>query len=227
MNDEDEQLLVWLLVWCGLKGESCSSFCRRLVLIQWLDLSTCDQPKDDYCVFEWLMFNVSYMMIRSDIYFVKRIIKFKVCTILTVWFLFVNHQKWFSVVFMNRSSAITESTLHSRPLPSSSLLPSSLLSLPRRLPVQHLVCRPLGTSADDLQEPVKISIPRHVLRGQGKDEHFEFEVKVSFLSRVHLFITSLVIYVFLPLHLLICRLLHHPSLWRVVCFFIHLLLRCY
>uniref|UniRef100_A0A671VVE1 Kinesin-like protein KIF16B n=1 Tax=Sparus aurata TaxID=8175 RepID=A0A671VVE1_SPAAU len=45
--------------------------------------------------------------------------------------------------------------------------------------LKHLVCRPPGTSADDLQEPVKISIPRHVLRGQGKDEHFEFEVKIT------------------------------------------------
>lgn len=99
------------------------------------------------------------------------------------------------------------------------LLFSRLLSFlsPRRLPVQHLVCRPPGTSADDLQEPVKISIPRHVLRGQGKDEHFEFEVKVSFLSRVHLFITSSVIYVFLPLHLLMCCLLHHPSLSGRLC----------
>uniref|UniRef100_A0A671VUP8 Kinesin-like protein KIF16B n=1 Tax=Sparus aurata TaxID=8175 RepID=A0A671VUP8_SPAAU len=50
---------------------------------------------------------------------------------------------------------------------------------PRRLKYEHLVCRPPGTSADDLQEPVKISIPRHVLRGQGKDEHFEFEVKIT------------------------------------------------
>lgn len=42
--------------------------------------------------------------------------------------------------------------------------------------------RSLGTSSDGRQEPVKISIPRYVLRGQGKDEHFEFEVKVSCLS---------------------------------------------
>uniref|UniRef100_A0A671VWQ6 Kinesin family member 16B n=1 Tax=Sparus aurata TaxID=8175 RepID=A0A671VWQ6_SPAAU len=32
---------------------------------------------------------------------------------------------------------------------------------------------------ETLPEPVKISIPRHVLRGQGKDEHFEFEVKIT------------------------------------------------
>lgn len=34
-----------------------------------------------------------------------------------------------------------------------------------------------GTAA--LQESVRISIPRYFLRGQGKDEHFEFEVKVT------------------------------------------------
>ncbi|CAJ1052893.1 kinesin-like protein KIF16B isoform X7 [Xyrichtys novacula] len=50
---------------------------------------------------------------------------------------------------------------------------------PRRLKYEHLVSRPPGTSADSLQEPVKISIPRYVLRGQGKDEHFEFEVKIT------------------------------------------------
>lgn len=49
------------------------------------------------------------------------------------------------------------------------------------LPVQHRLCRPPGTTGAGLQdrEPVRISVPRHVLRGQGKDEHFEFEVKVS------------------------------------------------
>ncbi|KAG7231822.1 hypothetical protein INR49_010285 [Caranx melampygus] len=46
----------------------------------------------------------------------------------------------------------------------------------------HLVSRPLGTSADGLQEPVRISIPRYVLRGQGKDEHFEFEVKITVMD---------------------------------------------
>uniref|UniRef100_A0A1A7XYF4 Kinesin family member 16Ba n=1 Tax=Iconisemion striatum TaxID=60296 RepID=A0A1A7XYF4_9TELE len=50
---------------------------------------------------------------------------------------------------------------------------------PRRLKYEHLVSRPSGSSYDGVQEPVKISIPRYVLRGQGKDEHFEFEVKIS------------------------------------------------
>ncbi|XP_060945283.1 kinesin-like protein KIF16B [Limanda limanda] len=50
---------------------------------------------------------------------------------------------------------------------------------PRRLKYEHLVSRPLGTGAGVLQEPLRISIPRYVLRGQGADEHFEFEVKIS------------------------------------------------
>ncbi|CAK6984467.1 kinesin-like protein KIF16B, partial [Scomber scombrus] len=49
---------------------------------------------------------------------------------------------------------------------------------PRRFKYEQLVSRPLGMSSDSLQEPVKISIPRYVLRGQGKDEHFEFEIAV-------------------------------------------------
>ncbi|XP_010753070.3 kinesin-like protein KIF16B isoform X6 [Larimichthys crocea] len=53
---------------------------------------------------------------------------------------------------------------------------------PRRLKYEHLVSRPLGTSSDGLQEPVKINIPRYVLRGQGKDEHFEFEVKIAVMD---------------------------------------------
>ncbi|KAM9363279.1 kinesin-like protein KIF16B [Symphorus nematophorus] len=55
---------------------------------------------------------------------------------------------------------------------------------PRRLKYEHLVSRPLGTSTDGLQEPVKISIPRYVLRGQGKDEHFEFEVKITVMDEM-------------------------------------------
>ncbi|XP_070774905.1 kinesin-like protein KIF16B isoform X1 [Enoplosus armatus] len=55
---------------------------------------------------------------------------------------------------------------------------------PRKLKYEHLVSRPLGTSADGLQEPVKISIPRYVLRGQGKDEHFEFEVKITVMDEM-------------------------------------------
>uniref|UniRef100_A0A8D0D842 Kinesin-like protein KIF16B n=1 Tax=Sander lucioperca TaxID=283035 RepID=A0A8D0D842_SANLU len=50
--------------------------------------------------------------------------------------------------------------------------------------LRQLVSRSLGTSADGLQEPVKISIPRYVLRGQGKDEHFEFEVKITVMDEM-------------------------------------------
>ncbi|XP_062294034.1 kinesin-like protein KIF16B [Scomber scombrus] len=53
---------------------------------------------------------------------------------------------------------------------------------PRRFKYEQLVSRPLGMSSDSLQEPVKISIPRYVLRGQGKDEHFEFEVKIAVMD---------------------------------------------
>uniref|UniRef100_A0A8C1TE57 Kinesin-like protein KIF16B n=1 Tax=Cyprinus carpio TaxID=7962 RepID=A0A8C1TE57_CYPCA len=40
-----------------------------------------------------------------------------------------------------------------------------------------LFCNP-----ESLKDPVKISIPRYVLCGQGKDEHFEFEVKITVLD---------------------------------------------
>ena len=45
-----------------------------------------------------------------------------------------------------------------------------------------MVSRSLGANPDDLKDPIKISIPRYVLCGQGKDEHFEFQVKVSVAS---------------------------------------------
>ncbi|KAJ8246163.1 hypothetical protein GJAV_G00264410 [Gymnothorax javanicus] len=44
---------------------------------------------------------------------------------------------------------------------------------------QRLVSRPLVAGSDEIKEPVKIGIPRYVLRGQGKDEHYEFEVKIT------------------------------------------------
>ncbi|KAJ8002181.1 hypothetical protein DPEC_G00177160 [Dallia pectoralis] len=54
---------------------------------------------------------------------------------------------------------------------------------PRKLKYeQRFVSVPLGTNSDCMKEPVKISIPRYVLRGQGKDEHFEFEVKISVID---------------------------------------------
>lgn len=69
---------------------------------------------------------------------------------------------------------------------SELLLSNVLLLFPLfGLPFQRLISRSLGMSAAAatgtaaLQESVRISIPRYFLRGQGKDEHFEFEVKVT------------------------------------------------
>ncbi|KAK7165812.1 hypothetical protein R3I93_005786 [Phoxinus phoxinus] len=53
---------------------------------------------------------------------------------------------------------------------------------PRKLKYERLVSIPLDPSPENLKDPVKISIPRHVLCGQGKDEHFEFEVKITVLD---------------------------------------------
>ncbi|XP_030635748.1 kinesin-like protein KIF16B [Chanos chanos] len=53
----------------------------------------------------------------------------------------------------------------------------------RRRKYEHrLVTVPLDPSPERLKDPVKIHIPRYVLRGQGKDEHFEFEVKITVLD---------------------------------------------
>ncbi|XP_077102190.1 kinesin-like protein KIF16B isoform X2 [Siphateles boraxobius] len=53
---------------------------------------------------------------------------------------------------------------------------------PRKLKYERLVSIPLDPSPENLKDPVKISIPRHVLCGQGKDEHYEFEVKITVLD---------------------------------------------
>ncbi|MCJ8748131.1 hypothetical protein PDJAM_G00161630 [Pangasius djambal] len=53
---------------------------------------------------------------------------------------------------------------------------------PRRRKYERFVSVPLSPSPDSLKDPVKISIPRYVLRGQGKDEHYEFEVKITVLD---------------------------------------------
>uniref|UniRef100_G3U328 Uncharacterized protein n=1 Tax=Loxodonta africana TaxID=9785 RepID=G3U328_LOXAF len=52
-------------------------------------------------------------------------------------------------------------------------------TIQRKLKYERMVSRSLGAKPYDLKDPIKISIPRYVLCGQGKDEHFEFEVKVS------------------------------------------------
>ncbi|XP_056621365.1 kinesin-like protein KIF16B isoform X4 [Triplophysa dalaica] len=53
---------------------------------------------------------------------------------------------------------------------------------PRKLKYKRQVSKPLDPSPDCLKNPVKISIPRYVLCGQGKDEHFEFEIKITVLE---------------------------------------------
>ncbi|NWU89293.1 KI16B protein, partial [Upupa epops] len=55
-------------------------------------------------------------------------------------------------------------------------------SIQRKLKYERMVCRSLGANPDDLKDPIKISIPRYVLCGQGKDEHYEFEIKMTVLD---------------------------------------------
>uniref|UniRef100_A0A2D4FHZ5 Kinesin motor domain-containing protein n=2 Tax=Micrurus corallinus TaxID=54390 RepID=A0A2D4FHZ5_MICCO len=52
----------------------------------------------------------------------------------------------------------------------------------RKLKYERMFCRPAKTNPDDVKNPVKISIPRYVLCGQGKDEHYEYEIKISVLD---------------------------------------------
>ncbi|XP_067258737.1 kinesin-like protein KIF16B isoform X4 [Chanodichthys erythropterus] len=52
----------------------------------------------------------------------------------------------------------------------------------RKLKYERMVSIPLDPSPESLKDPVKISIPRYVRCGQGKDEHFEFEVKITVLD---------------------------------------------
>ncbi|ETE73225.1 Kinesin-like protein KIF16B, partial [Ophiophagus hannah] len=52
----------------------------------------------------------------------------------------------------------------------------------RKLKYERMFCRPVKTNPDDVKNPVKISIPRYVLCGQGKDEHYEYEIKISVLD---------------------------------------------
>ncbi|KAE8600956.1 hypothetical protein XENTR_v10013475 [Xenopus tropicalis] len=52
----------------------------------------------------------------------------------------------------------------------------------RKLKYERLISRSLGVNPDDLTDPVRISIPRYALCGQGKDEHYEFEIKITVLE---------------------------------------------
>ncbi|KAJ6659596.1 hypothetical protein lerEdw1_018565 [Lerista edwardsae] len=47
---------------------------------------------------------------------------------------------------------------------------------------ERMICRSVKINPDDLKNPVKISIPRYVLCGQGKDEHYEYEIKITVLD---------------------------------------------
>ncbi|KAI5945169.1 Kinesin-like protein KIF16B [Manis javanica] len=55
-------------------------------------------------------------------------------------------------------------------------------AIQRKLKYERMFSRSLGANPDDLKDPIKISIPRYILCGQGKDEHFEFEVKITVLD---------------------------------------------
>ncbi|XP_004697876.1 kinesin-like protein KIF16B isoform X2 [Echinops telfairi] len=55
-------------------------------------------------------------------------------------------------------------------------------TIQRKLKYERMVSRSLGAKPCDPKDPVKVSIPRYVLCGQGKDEHFEFEVKIAVLG---------------------------------------------
>ncbi|NWX25267.1 KI16B protein, partial [Notiomystis cincta] len=55
-------------------------------------------------------------------------------------------------------------------------------TIQRKSKYERMVCRSLGANPDDLKDPIKISIPRYVLCGQGKDEHYEFEIKITVLD---------------------------------------------
>ncbi|NXH20398.1 KI16B protein, partial [Bucco capensis] len=52
----------------------------------------------------------------------------------------------------------------------------------RKHKYERMLCRSLGATPDDLKDPIKIHIPRYVLCGQGKDEHYEFEIKITVLD---------------------------------------------
>ncbi|NXI46914.1 KI16B protein, partial [Galbula dea] len=52
----------------------------------------------------------------------------------------------------------------------------------RKLKYERLLWRSLPANPDDLKDPIKINIPRYVLCGQGKDEHYEFEIKITVLD---------------------------------------------
>uniref|UniRef100_A0A8C4WZS4 Kinesin family member 16Ba n=1 Tax=Eptatretus burgeri TaxID=7764 RepID=A0A8C4WZS4_EPTBU len=46
---------------------------------------------------------------------------------------------------------------------------------------QSLIHKPVEVDMSTMIDPIKVSIPRYMLRGQGKDKHYEFEVKMTVL----------------------------------------------
>ena len=50
------------------------------------------------------------------------------------------------------------------------------------------------------QGPLQVNVPRYLLRGQGKDEHYEYEVKVSLQSCMDSS-TSLFRYIYIDLYI--------------------------
>ncbi|XP_074845480.1 kinesin-like protein KIF16B isoform X4 [Carettochelys insculpta] len=74
----------------------------------------------------------------------------------------------------NNSMSLTQST---EMLQDNEILHNGTVQ--RKLKYERMVCRSLRTNPDDLKDPIKISIPRYVLCGQGKDEHYEFEIKIT------------------------------------------------
>ncbi|XP_078674313.1 kinesin-like protein KIF16B isoform X2 [Branchiostoma floridae x Branchiostoma belcheri] len=53
-----------------------------------------------------------------------------------------------------------------------------------KLKYDAILNRPVDLDVTKIKDPIKISIPRFVSRGYGKEEHFEFEVKTDVLGEV-------------------------------------------
>uniref|UniRef100_A0A452GKK7 Kinesin family member 16B n=1 Tax=Gopherus agassizii TaxID=38772 RepID=A0A452GKK7_9SAUR len=79
----------------------------------------------------------------------------------------------------NSPTSPTKSQSHFVPLDNEMLHNGTVQ---RKLKYERMICRSLGANSDDLKDPIKISIPRYVLCGQGKDEHYEFEIKITVLD---------------------------------------------
>ncbi|XP_036413100.1 kinesin-like protein KIF16B isoform X2 [Colossoma macropomum] len=84
---------------------------------------------------------------------------------------------------LQKMNLLNGDNINSLSLSSDSLHDSYMHRMdPRRLKYERMVSIHSCPSPDSLKDPVRISIPRYVLRGQGKDEHYEFEVKITVLD---------------------------------------------